>query len=142
LSQPAKTGRNACAAARLPGQAGKASGAPERLAKRAGLGTQHGVFNRGQGHLLQGLQRIVVRRLAADDAERQISLQAVKLLGLGGVTLDEPKDRDPALRQRLLEAVFAQQAGMDQKGAGMAGEEAVGGRANLGELVAEHRGLI
>ena len=96
-----------------------------------------------------------MRLLAADDAERQISLQAVKLLGLGGVTLDEPKDRDqgdetffsaeeldPALRQRLLEAVFAQQAGMDQKGAGMAGEEAMGGRANLGELVAEHRGLI
>jgi hypothetical protein len=94
FSQPAKTGRNACATARLPGQGGKASGAPERLAQRAGLGTQHGVSQGGQGHLVQGRQRIVVGLLAADDAERQVSLQAVKVLGLARVTFDEPKDRD------------------------------------------------
>jgi hypothetical protein len=131
------------------------SSAAERLAERAGLGTQHGVFNRGQGHLVQGLQRVIAARLAADDAERQVSLQAVEVLGLARVTFDEPEDRDqrdeaffsveeldPALCQGLREVIFAQQAGMDQKGAGMAGEEAMGSWGNVGELVTEHEGLI
>jgi hypothetical protein len=77
------------------------------------------------------------------------------VLGLARVTGDGPKDRDQgdeafrraqelghAAFEGHLEALRREQAEVDQKGAGVTGEEAMGGRGKVGELVAEHRGLI